>query len=69
MKTDEPVQRPNFKQGLAKLDRLAVVGKNLGDNPAHLGLDLVHDLHCLNDADNGIRAYLGSDFHIGRRFG
>ena len=68
MKTDEPLQGPDFEQGLAKLNRLAVIRKNLGDNPADLGLDLVHDLHGLNNTDDGIRAHLGSDFHISGRF-
>src|SRR6476620_5754821 len=39
------------EQGLAVLDRLAVLDQDLGDRAGHVGLDLVHDLHGLDDAD------------------
>src|SRR5205085_6798845 len=40
------------EQRLAVLDGLPVVDENLGDAPAHLGLDLVHELHRLDDAED-----------------
>jgi hypothetical protein len=43
-----------FKEGLAVLDGLAIFDKDAGDGAAHLGLDLVHDLHGLDDADGGV---------------
>src|SRR5687768_4587716 len=39
------------EQGLAVFHRLAVLAQDLGDGAALVGLDLVQDLHRLDDAD------------------
>src|SRR3954470_19091994 len=41
-------------EGLAVLDGLAVRGEALHDLALHLGPDLVHDLHGLDDAEDGV---------------
>src|SRR5688572_13586793 len=38
-------------EDLSDLDGLRVLDQDLADHAAHLGLDLVHDLHRLGDAD------------------
>src|SRR6476619_6603158 len=43
---------PDGEERLAELDRLGVLGKNLDDHPVDVGLDLVHQLHRLDDADD-----------------
>src|SRR5882672_12118782 len=45
-------QRVHQEEWLAELDGLAVLDHDLGDAPRHLGLDLVHQLHRLDDADD-----------------
>src|SRR5258707_9782242 len=45
-------QRVYQEEWLAELDGLAVLDHDLGDAPRHLGLDLVHQLHRLDDADD-----------------
>src|SRR5437899_652420 len=39
------------EQRLAELHRLAVLAQDLADRAGGVGLDLVHDLHGLDDAD------------------
>src|SRR5689334_4703089 len=39
------------EQGLAELDGLAVLAQDARDGAGFVGLDLVHDLHRLDDAD------------------
>jgi hypothetical protein len=41
---------------LAEFDRFGVVDQHLGDDAADFGLDLVHHLHGLDDADHRFRA-------------
>src|SRR4051812_3521714 len=41
----------NPEQLLAELDRLAVLGEDLDDRARDVGLDLVHELHRLDDAE------------------
>src|SRR6266536_1837314 len=40
------------EEHLPELDRLGVIHADLPDDPGDLGLDLVHDLHRLDDADS-----------------
>src|SRR5689334_9366339 len=44
--------RLDREQSLAVLDRLAVLGKHLHDLSGDVRLDLVHELHRLDDAEN-----------------
>src|SRR5688572_24485827 len=39
------------EEDLSKLDRMAVLNVDLADHPGDLGLDFIHDLHRLDDAD------------------
>src|SRR6185436_5214220 len=59
------------EQHLAELDRLDVLDRDLSDHAGDFRLDLIHDLHCFDDADRlpwadpvahldvGLRAGLG----------
>lgn len=49
------------EQYLAELDGLAVVNANLDDFRINLGLDFVHDLHGLDDAEDGLLVELIAD--------
>src|SRR5258708_4376121 len=42
----------DYKQGLTELDRVAVARHDRGDPSGLVGLDLVHHLHGLDDAQN-----------------
>ena len=42
------------EQLLAKFDGLAVFDENLGNLAAHFGLDLVHDFHRFDDANDAV---------------
>src|SRR5215468_6944036 len=46
-----PTASLDDEQRLTVFDGLAVLGQDLGDRAGHVGLDLVHDLHRLDDAD------------------
>src|SRR5574338_459844 len=41
----------HFEQAVAVLDRLAVLAEDLDDGAGDVGLDLVHELHGLDDAE------------------
>src|SRR5512141_2828224 len=45
------------EEGLPELDGLRVFDQHLADDPRDLGLDLVHDLHRLDDADRLARRH------------
>ena len=55
------------EESLSILDGLAIFCGDLGDDSAGLGLDFVHDLHCFDDADNGILGNFLPDSNIGWR--
>src|SRR3569832_2329439 len=59
----------NLEQGLTEFDRLGVLDEDGGDHAASFGLDLVHDLHRLDDADNGVRVNFRADFDVIGGFG
>src|SRR3569623_1399145 len=44
--------RLDGEERLAELDRLGVLGVDLGDHPVDVRLDLVHQLHRLDDAEH-----------------
>src|SRR6266508_2245384 len=54
------LNRPNLKQRLPKLDGLGAVHEHLCNDTLHLGLNLVHYLHCFYNADHCIRVHLGA---------
>src|SRR3954468_18365949 len=54
------------EEDLTVLHRLGIVHTDLPDDAGNLGLDLVHDLHRLDDADRLSRAHPGP--HLGVRF-
>ena len=43
------------EQHLVELDEVAVLDADLGDRAGHLGLDIVVELHRLDQADDGVR--------------
>ena len=49
------------EEGLSKLHRLAIFGTDFRNDTRDLGLDLVHDFHGFDNADNGIRRHLLAD--------
>jgi len=57
--------RPGFDddQGLAELHHGAVIHQNRHDCARNAGLDVVHELHDLDDADSVLGVYLLADFH------
>src|SRR5688572_28107359 len=63
--------RAHSEEDLAILHRLAVLGYGLDQGAAAFGLDLVHHLHGLDDADDGVRrnvlSGLEERLRIGRR--
>src|SRR5690625_7445821 len=54
------------KQRLVELHRLGIVDENGFDDPTLVGLDLVHHLHGLDDADHVALLDVLADFHKGR---
>ena len=60
-------RRTDFEQRLAEFDRLAVLNQDLGDDTFDLGLDFVHHLHRLDDANDRFGIDLRADFNIRRR--
>ena len=57
--------RFEFKQRLAVLNRLAILGQDAGDGATGFGFDLVHDFHGLNDAHSGVFIDLVAHVHEG----
>ena len=55
------------EESLSVLDGLAIFCGDFGDDSAGLGLDFVHDLHRLDDADDGVLGNLLPDSNIGWR--
>src|SRR5690348_4167730 len=53
------------EKGLAELDRLCVFHEHLANHAGDLGLDLVHDLHGLDDADDLPARDAAPGLHIG----
>ena len=51
------------KHGLAILDRLAVFDIDLHDLAAYFGLDLIHQLHRFDNADDRVRPYVIAHFN------
>src|ERR1700694_4224907 len=55
------------EQNLAELDRLTVLDRDLSNHSGDLRLDLVHDLHRLDDADGLSRAHPVPHLDVGLR--
>src|ERR1051325_4020181 len=53
------------EKGLSELDGLGVLHQHLPDHARHLGLDLVHDLHRLDDAHHLPRRHATARLDIG----
>src|SRR5215475_9445721 len=62
-------RRPNREQPLAVLDRLSVLDVDLHDLAFVLGVDLVHQLHRFDDAEDLTLFYRRSDLEERRRAG
>src|SRR5689334_15275114 len=62
-------RRGDAEQGLAELDRLAVLDQDLGDRARDAGRDLGEDLHRLDDADGGVGPDGRTDRDEGRGVG
>src|SRR4029453_17509208 len=54
------------EQWLTELPRLPVLHQDLGDLPRLVGLDLVHQLHRLDDAEDLALLHHGADLDEGR---
>src|SRR5918998_3318765 len=57
--------RLDAEQRLPELHGLAVLHQHLGDPSGHLGLDLVHELHGLHDAEHLALAHVGAHLDEG----
>src|SRR5581483_7951223 len=64
-----PSRRLNAEQRLPELDRLGVLDEDLGDLAGHFGLDLVHQLHRLDDAQDLALAHARADLDVRRLVG
>src|SRR5215510_9450125 len=51
------------EERLPIFNRLAVLNVNLDDFTFHLRLNLIHQFHCLDDADDGFRFDLAPNFY------
>src|SRR6267143_3769085 len=58
---------PHLEHGLSKLHRFGIFHENLRDHSFDLRLDLVHDLHRLDDANDCVWIDLRSDFDVAGR--
>ena len=54
---------PQLEEPLAVFDRLAVLDQDLDDRALGFSLDLVHDLHRFDDADQRVILDLRADVH------
>src|SRR6185369_9553237 len=61
--------REDGEELLAELDRLAVLRVDRDDGPRDVGLDLVHQLHGLHDAERVALLDRVADVREGRRIG
>src|SRR5262245_16668513 len=61
--------RADLEEDLAVLDGLGVRGEDLHDLALHLRLDLVHELHRLDDTQRLALAHAAPDLDEGRRLG
>src|SRR5687767_2930436 len=52
------------EEDLSELDRLRILDADLADDAGDFRLDLVHDLHRLDDADGLARCDTGTDAHV-----
>ena len=59
--------RSHHEQALAVFDRLSVLREDLDDRAADIGLDLVHQLHGLDDAQSLSLLDKITDFDVGIR--
>src|SRR5262249_44545277 len=57
------------EERIAVLDGLAALAVHLDHLPRHLGLDLVHELHRFDDAQDLAHAHAVADVHERRRVG
>src|ERR1700685_1405790 len=64
-----PSRAPNRKQGLPKLDGLAVGDEALHDLARGIGFDLVHQLHGFDNADHLALVHMIAGGNKGRRAG
>src|SRR5512139_351279 len=64
-----PSGRVDLEEGLPELDGLAVLGEDRPDRAALLGLDLVHQLHRLDDAEHLSLAHPVADLDVGAGIG
>src|SRR6185295_20095301 len=53
----------DYKQGLTELDRVAIARHDRGHPSGLVGLDLVHHLHGLDDAEHVARLDLAAELH------
>src|SRR5574338_945776 len=64
-----PLARDDAEERLAELHRGRVLHVDLGHGAVHLGLDLVHELHRLDDAERLALLHLLADLHERGRVG
>src|ERR1700674_294423 len=58
-------RHPDREQRLSEFDRLGVLGVDLGDEAVDVALDLVHQLHRLDDAEHLALAHARADLDEG----
>ena len=58
--------RSYLEKCLSEFYGLCIVHKDFGDDSADFCLDLIHDLHGLDDAHHRLRPYLITYLNIGR---
>lgn len=58
-----PSVRTDAEQRLSRLNRVAILDKNLSDRPAGVSGDLIEDLHGLNNADHCVVFDSGPDLN------